>query len=470
MSNAVTRARPGTGGRTSAVTMLIAAVGVVVTVALFAAGQRAWEYRSPASHLVLETVDACVAVLVSYLVYGRFRRSGSRQDLLLLQGFASLGLANACLALTLAQTEWVALLGLWLPPPLRVLGALLIAAAALLPRRSARSAWRRWLFAPLLGVVLVIVLVVLFQRENLPGSEQVAGGFRPPISSHGHPALLITQVVSLLAFAAAAVAFMVEARKRDDVLMRWLGPACALGALARANYLIFPASGPDWVYSGDVLRTGCYFLLLVGAGREISRYWGAQAEAAVAEDRRRVAREMHDGVLQELGYIRSELAAFASVDEERVGRIVASSDRALDEARQMLVALGRAGDEPLADALERAVEQIAERYGVALALELDASITADTEQRHALVRVAREAVLNAVRHGQAERIRVRLAQEGKSRLLEVTDDGTGFDPARRTSGRQGFGLTSMRERAEALPGVFRLESTPGDGTTVQVRW
>lgn len=190
----------------------------------------------------------------------------------------------------------------------------------------------------------------------------------------------------------------------------------------------------------------------------------------MAEDRRRVAREMHDGVLQELGYIRSELAAFASVDEERVGRIVASSDRALDEARQMLVALGRAGDEPLADALERALEQIAERYGVALALELDASIAADTDQRHALVRVAREAVLNAVRHGRAERIRVRLAQDGAGRLLEVTDDGTGFEPAGRTPGHQGFGLISMRERAEALPGVFRIESTPGGGTTVQVRW
>ncbi|WP_328327436.1 sensor histidine kinase [Kribbella sp. NBC_00382] len=450
--------------------MLIAVVGVVITVALFAAGQRAWEYRSPASHLVLETVDACVAVLLSYLVYGRFRRSGSRQDLLLLQGFALLAVANAGLALTLAHTEWVGLLGLWLPPPLRVLGTLLIVAAALLPRRSVRSVWQRWLAVPPFGVVLVIALVLLWQRDNLPGAEQEEGGFRPPVSSHGHPVLLIAQVVTLVAFAAAAVAFTVEARERDDVLLRWLGPACALGALARANYLIFPASGPDWVYSGDILRTGCYLLLLVGAGREISRYWGAQAEAAVAEDRRRVAREMHDGVLQELGYIRSELAAFASVDEERVGRIVASSDRALDEARQMLVALGRAGDEPLADALERALEQIAERYGVALALELDASIAADTDQRHALVRVAREAVLNAVRHGRAERIRVRLAQDGAGRLLEVTDDGTGFEPAGRTPGHQGFGLISMRERAEALPGVFRIESTPGGGTTVQVRW
>jgi signal transduction histidine kinase len=466
MSDTVTRARPEAARRTSAVTVLVAAVGVVGTVALYAAGERSLEYRSPASHLVLETVDACIAVLLAYLVYGRFRRSGSRQDLLLLQGLALLGVANASLVLTLANSHWVDVLGVWLPPPLRVVGTLLIAAAALLPRRQVRSAWQRWVAVPLVSLVLVVALVVLWQRDRLPHVDRLG----PPSGSHDNPGLLATQVVTLLAFAAAAAAFTVQARTRDDVLLRWLGPACALGALARANYLIFPANGPEWVYSGDVLRTGCYLLLLIGAGREISQYWSTQAEAAVAEDRRRVAREMHDGVLQELGYIRSELAAFVSVDEARVGRIVASSDRALDEARQMLVALGRAGEEPLADALERALEQIAERYGVALALELDASIATDSEQRHALVRVAREAVLNAVRHGQAERIRVRLEQDGEGRLLEVADGGTGFEPDRRTANDPGFGLTSMRERAEALPGVFRIESMPGGGTTVQIRW
>jgi signal transduction histidine kinase len=288
--------------------------------------------------------------------------------------------------------------------------------------------------------------------------------------SNDHPVLLATQILTLTAFAAAAVAFTIQARNRDDVLLRWLGPACALGAMARANYLIFPPSGPDWLYSGDVLRTGCYLLLLIGAGREISRYWAAQADAAVAEDRRRLAREMHDGVLQELGYIRSELAAFAAVDEARVNRIVGASERALDEARQMLTALGRTEDEPLADALERAVEQIAERYGVVLALELDASIPADSAQRHGLVRIAREAVLNAVRHGRAERISVVLGEDGNGQFLQVIDDGTGFEPGNRTTDQPGFGLIGMRERAEALPGSFEIDSSPAGGTRVEVRW
>jgi signal transduction histidine kinase len=449
--------------------VLVVVLGVVTTAVLLAVGERMLQYRSPASHLVLETVDACIAVLLSYLVYGRLRRSRSRQDLLLLLGLALLGVANAALVLTLARSEWAGALGLWLPPPLRVLGTLLIAAAALLPRRSVGPALQRW--APVLpvGVVVAIVAVLLWQRDRLPPEVQLNPGVGV-LAGSDHPVLLVTQVVTMTAFAAAAVAFTIQARNRDDVLLRWLGPACALGALARANYLIFPPSGPDWLYSGDVLRTGCYLLLLIGAGREISRYWAAQADAAVAEDRRRLAREMHDGVLQELGYIRSELAAFASVDEARVNRIVGASERALDEARQMLTALGRTDDEPLAHALERAVEQIAERYGVVPALELDASIPADSAQRHGLVRIAREAVLNAVRHGRAERIGVVLGEDGDGRFLTVIDDGTGFEPGHRTADRQGFGLVGMRERAEALPGRFEVTSSPGGGTRVEVRW
>jgi signal transduction histidine kinase len=262
------------------------------------------------------------------------------------------------------------------------------------------------------------------------------------------------------------VGFAVQARRRDDVLLRWLGPACAFGALARLNYLLFPSNHPDWLYSGDVLRTACYFLLLVGAGREISKYWLTRAQTAVVADRRRMARELHDGVLQELAYIRSEVAAFATVDEQRVNRIQAASERAVDEARELVETLSRPGNEGLGSVLRRAVEPIAERHDVLLELDLDDSVTVDPAQSHALVRIAREAVLNGVRHGQAKRVKVRLGRG----LLTVADNGAGFDPVLRTPRRGEFGLVSMRERAEALPGTFELNSQPGSGTEVTVRW
>jgi signal transduction histidine kinase len=432
------------------------ALGILVLGMAAAVGVGRWERefgeQSAAAHLVLETVNACVALLLAYLVYGRFRRTYKRQDLLLLQGLVVLGTANALLSVTLIKNDPPGAFGNWLPPALRIVGTLLIAAAALVPDRLARRrGWRHWALAPAVVAMLVVGAVLYRRRDSLP----------PDTTSN---ALLVPQILTLVCFAVAAVAFTVQARSRDDVLLRWLGPACALGALARLSYLLFPPERADLLYSGSLLRTGSYLLLLVAAGREISRHWALQAEAAVVEDRRRLAREMHDGVLQELSYIRSEISTF---EGPRVERILAASDRAQDEARQMLEALGRSDDEPLGLVLHRAVEQLAQRYGVALDLELDESIVVDRAQRHALVRIAREAVLNAVRHGRVERVRVELARDTEGSRLLVSDDGPGFDAAARHTG---FGLVSMRERAAALPGTFTIESRPGAGTRVTIRW
>ncbi|WP_165546998.1 sensor histidine kinase [Kribbella sindirgiensis] len=434
-------------------TLALLVAGLAAAAVAVGRWEREFGYQSPEAVLVLETVNGCVALLLAYLVYGRFRRTNTWQDLLLLQGLAVLGTANAVLSVTLAKNEPVGEFGNWLPPALRIVGTLLIAASALVPDRQARRrGWRHWALAPVVAVVFVISAVMYWRKDSLP-----------EFSTTNAP--LLPQLVTLTCFAVAAVGFTLQARSRDDVLLRWLGPACAVGAFARLNYLVFPPAREDWLYSGSVLRTGSYLLLLVAAGREISRHWALLAEAAVAEDRRRLAREMHDGVLQELGYIRSELSAFD--DRPRVDRILGASDRALDEARQMLEALGRSDDEPLGLVLHRAVEELAQRYGVTLDLELDESIVVDRAQRHSLVRIAREGVLNAVRHGKVDRVRVELGRDGEDSRLRISDDGAGFDPG---GSRTGFGLISMRERAEALPGTFDLASRPDEGTTVVVRW
>ena len=145
------------------------------------------------------------------------------------------------------------------------------------------------------------------------------------------------------------------------------------------------------------------------------------------EDRRRLARELHDGVVQELAYIRSEAHCVAPGPRER---ILDACDRGLDEARAAIATLGRGRDEPLAVVLHHAARQIVERYGGRLDVDLDESITASGDQRHALVRTTREAVSNALRHGQGGYIRLRLVcDEGQRRLL-LEDDGTGFDSPR----------------------------------------
>src|SRR5690606_34445739 len=91
------------------------------------------------------------------------------------------------------------------------------------------------------------------------------------------------------------------------------------------------------------------------------------------------------------------------------------------------------------------------------------------EHEHALLRIAQEAVINAVRHAQPGNIEIHLNSSGNEVLLCVSDDGRGMQPMPQLYARQGFGLTNMRERAEALGGLWTLESEPGSGTRVSVR-
>ena len=422
-------------GRTNAtITAAGWAVGLLVTALVLWSPVLAFGYRNPALHLMLDTVDACVALLVAYLVYGRFTREGRLQDLLLANGLVLLAVSGLVLSYAAAALSRFAAgtFDIWLPLAVRVLGGLLIAASALAGDISARRFIRRRpsaaIAAAVILAVLLLSLVLWSLRAGLPLALDPA---YVPTSTDGpltaaHPLFILGQAIAALSFFVASIAFTVQATRRNDELLRWLGPACALGAFARVNYALFPSLYTDWLYTGDFLRTGCYLLLLIGAMREMKQYWSAQARAAVLDDRRRLARELHDGVVQELGYIRSESHSL-SEDMPSRSRIIRSCDRALDEARAAVHALGRAGDEPLGFILHRAARELAERYRVNLEVDLDDSVDADTEQKHALMRITREAVSNAVRHGKAERVWVRLSQDGAHRQLTVQDDGTGFD-------------------------------------------
>lgn len=430
-------------------------------------------YHSPTLHHVLNSVDACVALLVAYLLMGAFLRSRRLQDELLAQGFLLLavaGIVGMVLPQLLAALGAPGALEVWLPLALRVSGAVLVATAALVGVRTATrhaSWWRQ----PVPWVLLVLVLVLLIAADRLPvalSQSAPSSAERPVID--GHPMLLTAQLLSALCFFAASAAFTVQARRRSGELVRWLGPACALAAFARVNYVLFPSLYSDWLYSGDLLRTASYVVLAVGAAREISRYWAAQAQLAVLDDRRRLARELHDGLVQELVYIRSEAHSLPPEHGESPRRIIGACDTALDEARSAIEALGRYSGEPLGFVLHRAARQVAERYDERrIVVDLDDSLHVDQRQLHALVRITREAVSNALRHGQAQSIFILLSRVDGTRRLVVEDDGGGFD-ASLLSASTGYGMTSMRERAEALPGTFRVDTAPGRGTIVEVTW
>jgi signal transduction histidine kinase len=447
-------------------TLVTAVLGMLVTAAVAFVPALRFAYRSSDGRLALETVAAFIAGLVALLFYGRFCRTGSLRALLLVYAMGLLGVAALVLIVLpmvggatsgSPATTWAALVA-------RQMAAFLLLAAALVPSRTAtRRHLLRDTVASLALLVTVIVLVQVLAAE-LPTAVAIDA---PPERSvtpsfDAHPFVLVVQATSLACFGVAAVAFTRQAARSGDQLAGWVGAAAAVGAWAWANYLLYPSLYSDWFYTGDLLRLVFYLLLLVAAWQEILQYWAAQTEAAVFGERRRLARELHDGTLQELGYIRSQVDGLQGAVAERVR---SATERALDETRGALVALTATGDEPFFAALERTVEQVADRYEISLRWSVDADADVPDGHGNDLLRIAREAVGNAARHGQARVVDVRL----RHGVLEVVDDGCGFEPAAPV--RPGsFGLTSMRDRAAGMGGVLDVRSAPGEGTRVVVTW
>jgi signal transduction histidine kinase len=188
---------------------------------------------------------------------------------------------------------------------------------------------------------------------------------------------------------------------------------------------------------------------------------------AVEHERHRIARELHDGLAQELAYIRMEaLRMAARQEDDRVNRLALAAERALEESRGAIATLRRDRKTTLSHELTEVAEELTDRAGASLSLRLQPDVEIQPERRQALVRILREAITNGVRHGQATEVALELSG-GEGVRMAVRDNGGGFVPGGpRPSG--GFGLTTMRERARAMGGDLTIRSDPGQGTVVEV--
>jgi signal transduction histidine kinase len=189
------------------------------------------------------------------------------------------------------------------------------------------------------------------------------------------------------------------------------------------------------------------------------------AAVATLEERRRMARDLHDGLAQELA---SVLRNLRGVDDgsRYAQRARASAERAVAEARRAVAALGGDDGQSLDRALADAVRQVAEREGTRVVLDVEPGADAPPGARDALVMIASEAITNAARHGGAELVRVELSDGGRLRL-RIRDDGCGFHVTGSTRA-DAHGLVGMQERAAAIQAHLRLHSEPGKGTMVEV--
>ncbi|MGC2764774.1 MAG: two-component regulator propeller domain-containing protein [Candidatus Acidiferrum sp.] len=201
---------------------------------------------------------------------------------------------------------------------------------------------------------------------------------------------------------------------------------------------------------------------------------------AVLEERNRIAREMHDTVIQGCASASALLEAVVSLEPNSEGPRKDLLDSArgqiratVDEARQAVWNLRQEGctSPHVAQLLGQMAEQVSHGSGVPVKLEVTGTpVTLERAIEYVVLMVAREAVSNAVHHAQPQEIRIALHFDADSIQMQVVDDGRGFDP-KEVSMAQGshFGLIGMQERIEHVAGHFAVESAPGKGTRLAFR-
>jgi signal transduction histidine kinase len=190
------------------------------------------------------------------------------------------------------------------------------------------------------------------------------------------------------------------------------------------------------------------------------------------EERERIAKELHDGIIQSLFAVGMNLqsTALMSGSPETTGRVdkaVDELDRVIRDLRNYIFGLrpGILADRQLNQALEAMGEEAGSTLQIPVVVEVDGAVSAALSSKsHEIVQLTREALSNITRHSQAKHAAVRLARRGANAILTIEDDGIGFDARELSSGS---GMRNMRERAVAAGGTLRITSADGKGTKLR---
>jgi signal transduction histidine kinase len=208
-----------------------------------------------------------------------------------------------------------------------------------------------------------------------------------------------------------------------------------------------------------------------------ARLYERSRELSIVAERNRLALELHDAVSQKLfSLVLTAEAAGTQMDRDaeaaraHVARLRELASEALEELRSLILELRppELERDGLCGALRKHADVLRRLHRVRIDVEIDDAAGGDGRRDGELLRIAQEALQNAVRHAGASRIAVKLGRDGSGVVLEVADDGAGFDPDDAELRSRRLGLTSMEERARRLGGRLEIRSAPGAGTTVRL--
>jgi len=413
-------------------------------------------FELPQVRLVLDTMVALAAVLVAVLAGVRFSVDGRRLDLLLCAGFSLAAGSTFCFGIAPVlgghllhrREQWAWIWG-------GVLASALIAAAAFARKRTAT---RRKELIELLVLVPAFVLLLWILADSF-------GDALPALraSDHVQPRLLTAMVAArALASLLAVIGFGLRFRARGNDLDRWLALGATLFLFGDLNYVFTPLVSNSFVSTGDFLRLLAYAVLLVGVWRAI-RF--AEFGRAVAEERARVAREIHDGLAQYLFAVSTHATMLQNGADPATAlpQLKQAAAAAQQEARFAVLALSSAsGTAPFDAALRRYVDFLT---ALEVDLEIDDNVQLAPDEQIEVFRIVQEGLANARKHAGARHAEVRISLRGDERVVSVIDDGSGFDDETISAGQ---GLRNMKARSASIGGGFRLRSEPGRGTALEV--
>ncbi len=363
-------------------------------------------------------------------------------------------------AATASATVWAAIIG-------RLAGSLMFAVASFLPRTILRRPRRAEGLAAV-GVVGILVLTAVLSRLLGAGLPQVitpSAGPHIPSGLHVNAALAVVQIAAAVLAVTAAAGYLRRSEQLGDEFSGWLAIAAVFAAAAHGTYALYPSIYAPQVSLGDIFCLCFYGVLLIGSMREIWSYWHTLVMVTAAEERRRIACDLHDGLSQELAYLTRNLSGLqGTADEKTLRELRVSVDRARLASRQAIDRVAVPARPAIADALTDAAGEVAERFGLNLELDLASGIGMAPARADALVGIACEALTNVARHSGSRQVSLVLRRDGGRVRLRVRDSGRGFDAA---ACRGGFGLRSMRDRARSVGGDLRISSEPGSGSQVE---
>jgi signal transduction histidine kinase len=420
------------------------------------------QYDRPELLLVLETTMALAGVLVALLAGVRFSVTGWRTDLFLAAGFLIWSLSAVAFVIvpvldggSVSRADgWAALAG-------GITGQGLIAVA---PFVRGRSSFRdRALRDTVLAAAVVLAAIWVLLRAH---SSALPTLTPPPGVANAPAGLASALAAQALLNLLAVVGWGRRFAKTGDDLAKWLALGFTLLGFAALHLVFMPPRGTTYVAAGDYLRMVAFALMLVGAWRAIR---SAELGRAVAEERARVAREIHDGLAQYLFAVSTHaqmLEAGAPIDE--IGpQLKQAASLAQQEARFAILALSSAsGTAPFDSALTRYVEFLTADGELEVDLEIDPEIRLAPDEQIEIFRIVQEGLGNVRRHANATRAEVVIGRRALGeRFVVIQDDGEGFPAETPTAGQ---GLRNMRDRASSIDGGFSVRSTPGLGTALEV--